>query len=328
MVEPAEAASSGTSPRTVVAVVVTYRPEIDATTALVTALAPQVGSVLVVDNGSGPGVTAALDAVVARSGGNLIALPENFGIATAQNVGIAEARRAGASFVLLSDQDSVPADDMVERLLDGYDRALRAGIRAGAVGPLILDDRMPGAALVFAPRRWGPRRATLPTDTEALVPATFLLASGCLIPLTVLDDVGEMNEPWFIDHIDLEWGLRARRAGFELLAVPAAVLHHRLGDRVVKVPGRERDVHVHSPTRNYYMARNTVLLIRSTLMPPAWRWGYAAWITKYAVFYTLTMRPRSKRLRLLLRGLRDGALGRTGRLGTIQTTAGTTEEIS
>ena len=86
------------------------------------------------------------------------------------------------------------------------------------------------------------------------------------------------------------------------------------------MPGRERDVHVHSPTRNYYMARNTVLLIRSSLMPPAWRWGYAAWITKYALFYTLTMRPRGVRLRLLLRGVRDGVLGRTGRLGTTGTT--------
>ena len=316
----AAAAPPGGAPRAVVAVVVTYQPVIEATAVLVAALAPQVDSLLVVDNGSGPEDVAALEAVVASAGGSVVALPENLGIATAQNIGIAEARRAGAAFVLLSDQDSVPADDMVERLLDGFDRAQRAGTRIGAVGPLILDDRMPGAALLFAPNRWGPRRAVLPGDTSVLVPATFLLASGCLIPLSVLDEVGEMNGPWFIDHVDLEWGLRARRGGFDLLAVPDAVLHHRLGDRVVAVPGRARDVHVHSPVRNYYMARNTVLLIRSSLLPAAWRWGYAAWITKYSVFYTLAMRPRGVRLRLLLRGLRDGTLGRTGSLETVATT--------
>ncbi|MBO9556689.1 hypothetical protein, partial [Cellulomonas sp.] len=71
---------------------------------------------------------------------------------------------------------------------------------------------------------------------------------------------------------------------------------------------------IHSPVRNYYMARNTVLLVRSGLLPVAWRVGYLAWITKYTGFYVLAVRPRRTRARLLLRGFRDGVLGRTGPL--------------
>ena len=128
-----------------------------------------------------------------------------------------------------------------------------------------------------------------------------------------------MNEPWVIDHIDLEWGLRARRAGYALYGVAGAHLKHQLGDRTQRIPGRSRDVHIHSPVRNYYMARNTVFLIRSGLMVTRWRWGYAAWITKYAVFYVLSVPPRARRAKLLARVLLDGSIWRIGPLTGLST---------
>lgn len=301
-------------PTGVVAVVVTYRPDVAATTVLLRALAPQVDRVVLVDNGSPPEAVDALRAEVASAGGELLPLGENRGIAAAQNAGLDRARALGATAVLLSDQDSVPAPDMVARLLAGLDRARAEHGRVAAVGPVTVDERNAGAALLFADTRWGPRRATVPAQDGALVPATFLIASGCLVDVAALDAVGAMNADWFIDHIDLEWGLRARRAGYGLYGVVGARLGHALGDRVQRIPGRERDVHIHSAVRNYYMARNTVLLIRSGLLRPAWRLGYAAWITKYTGFYVLAVAPRAARARLLLRGLADGLRGRTGPL--------------
>lgn len=305
--------------RGVAAVVVTHQPELGPTTALLTALAPQVASVVVVDNGSGDAAVEALRSVADRVGAHVMPLGDNRGIAAAQNAGIDLARSEGAAFVLLSDQDSLPHPDMVERLLAGFDRAAADAAaghrpRVAAVGPVTVDARNEGAALLFSARRWGPRRATLPREDGALVEAAFLIASGCLISVDALDSVGPMNDAWFIDHIDLEWGLRARRAGHALYGVVGAGLDHALGDRTQRIPGRERDVHIHSPARNYYMARNTVLLIRSGLMSAWWRWGYAAWITKYTVFYVLAVPPRVHRATLLARGLWHGVRGRTGPL--------------
>jgi rhamnosyltransferase len=99
-----------------------------------------------------------------------------------------------------------------------------------------------------------------------------------------------------------------------MYGVPTARLGHHLGDRTVRLPGRRHGVHIHSPVRNYYMSRNTLLLVRSGLLPPAWRVGYVFWIIKYAVFYVLMIRPRWERCRLLVRGLADGLRGRTGPL--------------
>lgn len=300
--------------RTVVAVIVTYRPDVRATRTLLRAMTPQVDDVVLVDNGSPATSISALRAAGDELGATLVELDANRGIAAAQNVGIAWARKRGATFVMLSDQDSIPENDMVARLLAGFARAVAIGVPVAAVGPVTEDDRNKGAVLLFSDHRWGPRRTHVPDDEGALIPAAFLIASGCLISANALDAVGIMNEPWFIDHIDLEWGLRARRAGYALYGVAGAHLKHQLGDRTQRIPGRSRDVHIHSPVRNYYMARNTVLLMRSGLMVTRWRWGYAAWITKYTLFYVLFVPPCASRARLLVRGLIDGLRGRTGPL--------------
>lgn len=328
---PGPATTPGAA-RGVVAVVVTYRPDLESTTALLRALVPQVASLVVVDNGSGRTTVEALRSAARALGAHVLPMGTNQGIAAAQNAGIDWARGEGAAFVLLSDQDSLPHPDMVERLLAGYDRAIAdtvAGLRppVAAVGPVTVDARNEGAALLFSAQRWGPRRATLPTQDGALVEAAFLIASGCLVSTDALAAVGPMNDAWFIDHIDLEWGLRARRAGYAVYGVVGAGLDHSLGDRTQRIPGRERDVHIHSPERNYYMARNTVLLIRSGLMPAWWRWGYAGWITKYSVFYVLAVPPRARRAALLARGLWHGVRGRTGPLELrVQTARPTTPQ--
>lgn len=299
----------------VAAIVVTFRPDIEPARALIRALGPQVSHLVVVDNGSPEEAVAVLRREVASiAGADLIALNANQGIATAQNIGIAWARGRGAGLVLLSDQDSIPAPDMVTRLMAGLEQASRRSTPVAAVGPVTVDGRTDGATLLFEARRWGPRRAPVPDSDGSLVPVAFLIASGCLITMDALDDVGPMNDAWFIDHIDLEWGLRASRAGYALYGVSGAHLGHHLGDRTITLPGRARAVHIHSPARNYYMARNTLLLMRSGLLPRPWWWGYLFWILKYAAFYTAVVRPRGDRLRLLVRGVVDGLAGRTGAL--------------
>ncbi|TRW43597.1 glycosyltransferase family 2 protein [Georgenia yuyongxinii] len=299
---------------TVVAVVVTYRPDLALTVPLLRALADQCAHVVVVDNGSAQDARDGLAAVCAEVGAELLPLGHNAGIARAQNVGTDRARELGADLVLFSDQDSLPAPDMVSRLRDGWARAASRGVRVGAVGPVSSDTRSTTEQMVYVARRWGPRRARPEEAHDGLVEAAFLIASGCLIDVAALDEVGGMNEAWFIDHVDLEWGLRARRAGLRLYAVPDAHLDHELGDRLTKLPGRAQEVHVHSPVRTYYLARNTVLLIRSGLMTPAWRLGYAVWLAKYVAFNALLAAPRRRRIALMARGLRDGVTGRTGPL--------------
>jgi rhamnosyltransferase len=307
---PARTASS------VTAVVVTHRPDLADVHRLLEALAVQCGHVVVVDNGSPADLLSGLETACRTTDAELLTYHVNVGIAAAQNRGAGRARELGAEYILFSDQDSLPAEDMVVRLMAGLDRARERGRTVGAVGPVSVDVRSSVESMVYVSRRWGPRRAREGEATAGLIEAAFLIASGCLIPVAALDRVGDMNERWFIDHVDLEWGLRARRAGYGLYAVTDAKLDHTLGDRLTKLPGRAQEIHVHSPVRTYYLSRNTVLLLRSGLLNPWWSVGYAVWLTKYFAFNALIAAPRLSRARLMIRGIWHGLRGRTGPVTT------------
>ena len=89
----------------VVAVVVTFQPELAALLAQIKALRPQVARLVIVDNAS----TADLAAWCQTSAPQVDAvlrMEHNLGIGGAQNHGIAWARAQSASHVLLMDQDS------------------------------------------------------------------------------------------------------------------------------------------------------------------------------------------------------------------------------
>ena len=307
--EPTAPDGDPTADARVVAVAVTYHPDVADFSRLLGALRPQVAAVVVVDNGSPD--TAELAALLGDDD-VFVPLGANRGIAAAQNAGIEHALRLGATHVLLSDDDSLPAQDMVARLVAAI-RSPEPPARVAAVGPVTIDPRTGTAPLVFTDQRTGPRRIpVLPTTDGAQVDVAFLIASGCLIDVAALREVGSMNADLFIDHVDLEWGVRARRAGWSLRVAVGAELTHSLGDGTRPVPWRSRAVHIQAPVRNYYMVRNTVWLIRGRLLPAAWRRGYFWWITRYVGYYVLAVRPRWQRTRLMAAGLVDGLRGRLG----------------
>lgn len=287
-------------------VVVTYHPDAEDLGRLLHTLSSQVNEIVVVDNNS----DLDLQAIPALQLVSLIQLPANLGIAAAQNHGIKWAWEQGFTHVLLSDQDSLPAPDMVARLSQCLEEG---GPSVAAVGPVPLDSRPEAGpeALVYSFTKWGPKRRSVPGSGQTMeVP--FVLASGCLIPLDVLADVGPMNTSLFIDHVDLAWCLRAMERGYRVLVCGSAILYHSLGDDVAKIPGRRRQVHVHSPIRNYYMVRNSLFLIKAPFLSSQWKLGYLVWLVKYLGYY-LTLAPkRLHRLPLLLQALGDGICGHGG----------------
>lgn len=292
-----------------VAVVITYNPPVDCRQLLesLTAQCP----VIVVDNGSHQEAVKRLTSVCSSLGAQLLALPANVGIAAAQNIGIVYAERLGATHVYLSDHDSHPAPGLIPSLLE----VIAEDPQIAAVGPLVAEEREGADELVYMPRKWTPKRATAAELQEERLNVAFVIASGCLINLRAFHDIGPMREALFIDHVDLEWGLRARRKGYRLVVAPHLRLIHTLGDKAVQLPGRPQPIHVHAPFRNYYIVRNTIWLIkRKNLMPWRWRVRYAYWVAKYVAFNGLLVQDRrSERRRMLMRGVSDGLRGRMGK---------------
>jgi len=295
----------------VVAIVVTYQPDLDALSTLLGAIQQQVDAVVLVDNGSDRPVEAWL--ARAYPGYACIPLGRNLGIAKAQNVGIAWAKERRASHVVLFDQDSHPAPDMVERLLSvAHDKAL-AGIRVAGVGPRYLDKRQenPPPFIQIKGLRVERQHCAGP---DAVVDVDYLIASGCLIPMTALDAVGDMREALFIDYVDIEWGLRARRAGYRSFGACGAHMSHDLGDEPIEFFGRK--IPLHSPLRHYYHFRNAIWLYRQAWAPRRFKLA-DGWrlLLKYG-FYTAFAAPRYQQWRMMSLGIWHGLIGRMGRLGS------------
>jgi rhamnosyltransferase len=118
--------------------------------------------------------------------------------------------------------------------------------------------------------------------------------------------VGPLDEEYFFSFEEIDWGLRARRAGFGLAVVLGARARHA-GSLTI---GRR------SPDRLYYAARNHLRLAEK--LDP--RRGAKRWLRRCGILaldfgHALKQREvaRSGACRAVLRGFRDACRGRFGR---------------
>ena len=291
----------------VCAVVVTYHPDATLLAAQLDALQAQADHIVVVDNATPADSVRVLCAACPQV--ELLALTENIGLAAALNAGITRARETpGMTHVLLMDQDSVPEPGMVEALTAALDRQSRHA-RVAAVGTRFLDPRE-GVDSPFVRIRFPVNRQLHCNGACDEVACDFLITSGSLIPLEVLDEVGGMDERLFIDNVDLEWCFRATSKGYALFGVCGARMLHHHGATRHRVPGVPRGVVVHTPRRLFYMMRNRVLLYRRACTPRRWiAQDLPRLVVKFLLF-ALLIAPRRKNLRCMLAGLRAGIAGR------------------
>lgn len=302
-----------------VGIVVTYQPDLLGLERLLKALQPQVNKIILIDNGS----LIDVQSLVSQFGEHAIKfvkLSENFGIAYAQNKGIECARDLNASDILLMDQDSIPSPDMVSILKDALTQATLDSNNIppiAALGPSYVDMRSGEKSFFVIERNALPSRWTLADHhlNPAYIDATFLISSGMLIKLSVLDKIGGKRSNYFIDHVDTEWSFRAIANGYRLLGVPAAEMHHTLGDKVKSVWFfGKRQVSYHSPLRDYYMFRNTLLMLRDVKMSLVWRLHFLWRLVQFAGYFLLFASERRQRLYCMTLGFWHGLNGVSGKV--------------
>ena len=107
----------------IMAIIVTYFPDIQTITKTIESICWQVSKVLIADNTpNGSSVFGHHRLLYGRNNVELITLNENVGIAKAQNIGIKRALENRADFVLVSDQDTFYPDNYVAKMLEAYSK--------------------------------------------------------------------------------------------------------------------------------------------------------------------------------------------------------------
>src|SRR3712207_3549348 len=117
----------------VLAISITYHPDIALLAEMLHSVAPQVQGIAVVDNGSANAKEVGRGA--SAEGARLLANDHNLGIAAAQNQGVDLARQGGFSHVLLLDQDTVLSPGVVADLSAQWQALERERGGVAAIGP-------------------------------------------------------------------------------------------------------------------------------------------------------------------------------------------------
>lgn len=274
----------------IAAVVVLYNPG-DGLLANIESYAAQVDRVIAVDNSDHP--DEALKAGLVSHGVEYVPMGGNSGIAAALNAGCRRAVELGYSWALTMDQDSTATPGLVATLAEEVADADEVAIVAPSWHQ-VDGDPVPAGA---------PTR-----DLD------YAMTSGNLLRLGAFELIDGFREDLFIDHVDNEFCLRLRNAGFRIVQRPDAVLLHRMGHvRPVRfiVPFYVMD---YSPVRRYYMIRN--------LFELAHEFGgeYPAWLAdekrhwrKELVKIVFFEPHRLQKIRMMYRGWRDYREHRFGR---------------
>lgn len=297
----------------VCAIIVTFNPQISNLIKSLSIIKKQVDKVIIVDNNSDINLISELKNKLTHESDNfhLIELDDNIGIAAAQNVGIEAASDYLYSHILFLDHDSTPATNMVAKLLIAEASLLDKGISVGAVGPTLIDRRTKTIS-GFVKKKFIFISRTTPNDNENLyIETDFLISSGTLVRQQILKSIGNMEESYFIDHVDTEWCFRLSAAGHKLFGIGDAYLNHHLGENVTKIWfGRWREIPRHKNFRYYYIFRNTISMIVRKPIPLAWRITH---IYRLFLFFIIFGGTSLKRFRIIITGICDGVLNKMGK---------------
>jgi len=231
-------------------------------------------NVVVVDNGSTDDSLARLRPYTAPYPLTLLETGRNLGYAGGNNVGTQHALDHGAEFVLVLNNDTTIAPDLLERLLESAQRNPDAGVFSARI--LYFDEP---EKVWFDGARWNPSSLRLEwpgqgADESSLGTTDHETDYACGAALffrsEVARQIGLLDESFFLVWEEVDWGFRARKAGWRNLVVPAARVWHKIGVSF----GSES-----SPLRTYFSIRNELL-----------------WFSRHASF--------SARLRLWVKNLR------------------------
>lgn len=271
-------------------------------------MSPQVSHILIVDNSSGDLVGDWVEEVASGSI-DIMCQYRNTGVAQAINIGIREAKKLGATHIMLFDQDSLPSYNMVKILSKVIYEKEEQGINVAAVGPRYTDARINNPPPFIQIKGLMLVRSTC--TKNSVVPVDYLISSGCMISMKVLDVVGVMNPSLFIDYVDIEWGLRAKHKGYQSYGVCDAFMEHDLGEEPLNL--FKHKFPIRDPLRHYYQFRNAIRLYREPWIPYAWKVVDGSRLFLKYIIYTIFAKPRFKHWKMMTIGFWHGCLRITGR---------------
>jgi rhamnosyltransferase len=284
----------------VCAIVIAYHPD-EGLPERLDLIRPQVKGIVIVDNGSTDAERRMLRDIASSPAIEVIFNGANLGVARALNIGVQRAAALGYTSVLLLDQDSRVAEDMVETLL-ATKGAFPDSEKLAVIGSGF-NEISPGADSTGAP------------TADSWVEVKSTITSGSWLPLAAYSAIGPFRDELFIDHVDTEYCLRARAKGYRIIKTRRQLMSHAIG-----APTRHSLLWAkkwttnHSPDRRYYFARNDTVMLREygNYGTVGWAWKSLRRSLRQCKRIALYEEAKTDKIAAVIHGWWHGMRGRLG----------------
>jgi GT2 family glycosyltransferase len=267
--------------------------------------------IVVVDNASSDGTGAMLAERYPQV--TLLRMSENLGQAGGWSIGISYAAlRKQHDWIWTFDNDSVPAPEALEALLNGMEALENADTVIGMAAPMPVH-RETGTS--YLPFLWRDGFVK-PSAEQARQPMWFadmVIASGCLVGRDVVEKIGLPRADFFMDFCDFEYCLRLRSHGYKIAIVNCVKLDHEIGNaRKIRLFGSPGLWTNHPPFREYYFSRNLAYLGWWLYPNRSTKRSVARYVASRGVRVLLFGTRKLSCLMRMIQGFHDGVRGRLG----------------
>ena len=212
--------------------------------------------IVVVDNGSSDDSVEQIKLFYPSV--TLLETGQNLGYAEGNNVGIRYALEHHADYILLLNNDTTVARDLLDQLVS----AAQQNPDAGVFGATLLYMDKPDT-IWFAGAQWNTQKLTFdyPYQDQKLpdrlnTATDYACGAALFFRGEVARSIGLLDARFFLVWEESDWCLRATRAGYGCKLVPSAYVWHKVG---ASFDGES------SPLRQYFSYRNRLLWAEKNL---------------------------------------------------------------
>jgi GT2 family glycosyltransferase len=223
---------------------------------------------------------------------------QNLGFAKGNNIGINYALKKHADYIFVLNPDTKIEKDTIKNLLLVMEKNRDVGI----VGPKIytFEKRIWSCGGILERKRFSAGLIGFGEEDngqyDGETEVDYISGAAMFVRRSTFEEIGLLPENYFLYYEDVEFSLRAKRAGLKVYFTPTAIVYHDWSSYIGKT----------SPMKDYYMARNHLLFVERN----------ASWTIKLREFLRLPKTiyeyyRRNEKFALL--GIRDYFLRRFGK---------------
>jgi GT2 family glycosyltransferase len=235
----------------------------------------------------------------------LIENPVNDGFTGGNNLGLRKALEVSTDYLFLLNNDTIVEAGLLEKLVAPMELDRKIGI----IGPTMLYYDQPdiiwwaGSHIDWRgrPHHHGEGQSMDALDMR-MRETGFVCGCGMLIRRAILEQLGLLDDRFFIYYEEADLCARARRADWKIIYLPTAKLWHKIS-RVLKMVGNDFGI--------YHSQRNRLLYLWKNGNPrlPACLFCIASGLKSVTVLFLKGQRHQAL---VMLRALRDSLTGRWG----------------